>query len=249
MAAQAAHPPFLAASTLCRQTPKVGAVCRDSARTDLCGGRPVTGVPTAIENRWWLRHGIRGWPPRRCATGRTNIVSHGRHRVATRWRSRMADGPRFPSMGGAMTRGSGRKTKGGTPARRGAARGAKMDKSGRWACDGEPMPLYPAHRTASPVRLGRSVAQPGSAPRSGRGGRRFESYHSDQICSENQHLFRPRVPAGMRAHLQLSECEFQPHVVEVMHRLHAELPPAWVTPLRLTDRNHSGGPGAVGPTR
>ncbi len=32
---------------------------------------------------------------------------------------------------------------------------------------------------AAPGRLHRSVAQPGSAPRSGRGGRRFESSHSD----------------------------------------------------------------------
>ncbi len=34
---------------------------------------------------------------------------------------------------------------------------------------------------AACARRCRSVAQPGSAPRSGRGGRRFESYHSDQI--------------------------------------------------------------------
>src|SRR6266511_2636290 len=27
--------------------PEVGAVCGKAARTDLCGGRPVTGVPTA----------------------------------------------------------------------------------------------------------------------------------------------------------------------------------------------------------
>ena len=31
-----------------RQTSEVGAVCRKAARTDLCGGRPVMGVPTAI---------------------------------------------------------------------------------------------------------------------------------------------------------------------------------------------------------
>jgi len=31
-----------------RQTPEVGAVCGKSARTDLCGGRPVMDVPTAI---------------------------------------------------------------------------------------------------------------------------------------------------------------------------------------------------------
>src|SRR5215213_5909726 len=32
----------------CRQLPKVGAVCGKPARTVLCGGRPVMGVPTAI---------------------------------------------------------------------------------------------------------------------------------------------------------------------------------------------------------
>src|SRR5215207_907036 len=48
MAPQAAHPSSLAAAALRRQTPEVGAVCGNAARTDLCGGRPVTGVPTAI---------------------------------------------------------------------------------------------------------------------------------------------------------------------------------------------------------
>ena len=36
------------ADELSRQTPEVGAVCGNSARTVLCGGRPVMGVPTAI---------------------------------------------------------------------------------------------------------------------------------------------------------------------------------------------------------
>src|SRR6202048_3399399 len=34
-----------------RQTSEVGAVCRKAARTVLCGGRPVMGVPTAIGRR------------------------------------------------------------------------------------------------------------------------------------------------------------------------------------------------------
>jgi hypothetical protein len=42
--------PSLAISTLPRQTPKVGAVCGNSARTVLCGGRLVMNVPTAIQN-------------------------------------------------------------------------------------------------------------------------------------------------------------------------------------------------------
>src|SRR5207245_5442655 len=36
--------------TLCRHTPKVGAVCPNWARTDLCGGRSVMSVPTAISD-------------------------------------------------------------------------------------------------------------------------------------------------------------------------------------------------------
>ena len=49
LAAQAPDIPPLAGSALPRQTPKVGAVCGNAARTVLCGGRPVMRVPTAIE--------------------------------------------------------------------------------------------------------------------------------------------------------------------------------------------------------
>jgi hypothetical protein len=42
------NPSSMAATALCRQTPKVGAVCPNWARTDLCGGRSVMGVSTAI---------------------------------------------------------------------------------------------------------------------------------------------------------------------------------------------------------
>ena len=48
LAPQAADPSPLAAAALRRQTPEVGAVCGKPARTVLCGGRPVMGVPTAI---------------------------------------------------------------------------------------------------------------------------------------------------------------------------------------------------------
>src|SRR5271166_708611 len=47
--AEAQDHPRLAVATLPRQTPKVGAVCGNSARTDLCGGRAVMRVPTAIQ--------------------------------------------------------------------------------------------------------------------------------------------------------------------------------------------------------
>jgi hypothetical protein len=36
-------------SNVCASLPKAGAQCGSSARWDLCGGRRVTGVPTAIE--------------------------------------------------------------------------------------------------------------------------------------------------------------------------------------------------------
>ena len=36
-----------------RQSPEVGAVCLNWARTDLCGGREVTRVPTAIKSGFW----------------------------------------------------------------------------------------------------------------------------------------------------------------------------------------------------
>src|SRR5258706_2793291 len=60
--------------TLCRHTPKVGAVCPNWARTDLCGGRSVMSVPTAIsemssqiiplKGRIDLRDPAEFWPQR-----------------------------------------------------------------------------------------------------------------------------------------------------------------------------------------
>ena len=47
LAPPTAHPSSLAEHPLRRQTPEVGAGCGNSARPDLCGGRPATDVPTA----------------------------------------------------------------------------------------------------------------------------------------------------------------------------------------------------------
>ena len=47
-----AHTAFRENITTRRYTPEVGAVCPNWARTDLCGGREVTRVPTA--NVYWL---------------------------------------------------------------------------------------------------------------------------------------------------------------------------------------------------
>ena len=41
-----------------RQTSEVGAVCRKAARTVLCGGRPVMGVPTAIASSAYTGVGV-----------------------------------------------------------------------------------------------------------------------------------------------------------------------------------------------
>jgi hypothetical protein len=39
----------MAERSLCRHAPKVGAECLNWARSDLCGGRGVIPIPTAIE--------------------------------------------------------------------------------------------------------------------------------------------------------------------------------------------------------
>ncbi len=48
VAASSPCPSSLARRAPGRQTPKVGAVCLNRARTDLCGGCRATGIPTAI---------------------------------------------------------------------------------------------------------------------------------------------------------------------------------------------------------
>ena len=48
LASTTAYPSSVATRPLRRQTPEVGAVCGNPARTVLCGGHPVMGVPTAI---------------------------------------------------------------------------------------------------------------------------------------------------------------------------------------------------------
>ena len=51
MAPRPAYPSSMASDALRRQTPKVGAVCGNSASTDLCGGRSAMSVPTANARR------------------------------------------------------------------------------------------------------------------------------------------------------------------------------------------------------
>src|SRR6202035_3067960 len=48
MAPQTQNTSSVAIGQVCRQTSEVGAVCGKAARTVLCGGRSVMGVPTAI---------------------------------------------------------------------------------------------------------------------------------------------------------------------------------------------------------
>lgn len=47
MAAEGSGSSSMACGAVHRQTPKAGARCVNSARRDLCGGYPVTGIPTA----------------------------------------------------------------------------------------------------------------------------------------------------------------------------------------------------------
>src|SRR5947209_329196 len=53
------HPSPVAGAKVPRQTPEVGAVCVNCARTDLCGGRSAMTVPTAIDIR--SGRGGRNW--------------------------------------------------------------------------------------------------------------------------------------------------------------------------------------------
>ena len=46
------------------------------------------------------------------------------------------------------------------------------------------------------MRLDRSVAQSGSAPRSGRGGRKFKSSHSDQQIKNLQKTLLAAIASG-----------------------------------------------------
>src|SRR6187551_1622785 len=63
-----------------------------------------------------------------------------------------------------------------------------------------------AFKDAGVIRpaISRSVAQSGSAPRSGRGGRRFKSCHSDQLSTSSVDLSqltgKPTEPGGDRVH-------------------------------------------------
>ena len=57
MTTDSPYPSSVAGATICRQPPKVGAECPNRARSDLCGGCPVTRIPTAITG---LRRGYSG---------------------------------------------------------------------------------------------------------------------------------------------------------------------------------------------
>ncbi|SLQ72606.1 putative prophage protein [Klebsiella quasipneumoniae] len=50
MAAEGSGSASMACGAVHRQTPEAGARCVNSARRDLCGGYPVTGIPTATSH-------------------------------------------------------------------------------------------------------------------------------------------------------------------------------------------------------
>jgi hypothetical protein len=61
------------ASTLAVKHPRVGAGCGKSARPDLCGGRPETGVPTAHASR--PSHAFRRRSLHRTDSGRSGLAA------------------------------------------------------------------------------------------------------------------------------------------------------------------------------
>jgi putative transposase len=77
----------LAAATLCRQTPEVGAVCGNAARTDLCGGCAVMRIPTAILTYVPMARGfvylaaVIDWFSRRILSWRLSITMEAGFRV------------------------------------------------------------------------------------------------------------------------------------------------------------------------
>jgi hypothetical protein len=88
------------------------------------------------------------------------------------------------------------------PHRPSPSRKDRARKDRGWA-DSAPRALaLPAREFYTGASAGhRSVAQPGSAPRSGRGGRRFESCHSDQSVSRPDFIFaRPRQAKCLSRH-------------------------------------------------
>ena len=80
LAPTTANPSPLARCALCRHTPEAGAVCPNWARTDLCGGREVTRVPTAI-----VRTRARNDAIDRAPRGRELSVREGLTRINVDW--------------------------------------------------------------------------------------------------------------------------------------------------------------------
>ena len=77
VASEATNHTSLAKQTLRRQTLKVGARCGNTARRDLCGGRVVTRVPTAIgRSRTTNDHGVAN-PVFKCRHVRKILVARG----------------------------------------------------------------------------------------------------------------------------------------------------------------------------
>ena len=75
----------MAERSLCSQTPEVGAECPNWARSDLCGGRAVMRVPTAIgsplsqANIWSSYDAVVGSTDQFC---RDHLTDEYRYRVA-----------------------------------------------------------------------------------------------------------------------------------------------------------------------
>jgi hypothetical protein len=73
-------------------------VCGNSARTDLCGGRPAMGVPTANSVSRWRVSPVEGGPPRELSIA---LVADERFGRAASWIE--ASWNRLPTLAMATT--------------------------------------------------------------------------------------------------------------------------------------------------
>src|SRR5208283_717490 len=84
MDSECQNPPPPSQLALRRHPSKVGAVCSNTARTDLCGGRRVTGVPTATKSTLLMKSLFRD-PAKEAANERVSDSDRvsGRRRVGS----------------------------------------------------------------------------------------------------------------------------------------------------------------------
>ena len=200
------HPDFIAF----RKRFQSATTMPSSLREDKCGVSEADGTVSTVNKA--LRAGCGNSPtppsPNGCASVRRSRASsrsaspsrstpsYRVQRQGNRWGSTARDTRQSPNMNagrwqGQMARAGG--GGGGTELPPELCRQVKKPAGCPIAaCSAKRPSLYTDRRS-------RSVAQPGSAPRSGRGGRRFKSCHSDQLFPEmfQQSTAQPPATAGV----------------------------------------------------